>query len=131
MTRRRRHRVRDHWHAYHKPRCIDVDEHVCLSPTVHGGNPDITDSKTSEIAGGPTEHLYGFIVAYDWPGSDVRLEGAVAVDEHAETRWDMTGSLEGGDLTLSPSIQAYDSRDPSNRTPTIHGFVQGGKWVPA
>lgn len=112
-------------------RCTDVGPTVCLRPTVHGGDPDITDSATGEIAGGPEEHLYGFIVAYDWPGSDVRLEGAVCVDPHGSTTWTMAGSLEGGDLTLTPSIQAYDSRDPGGRKPTIHGFVRNGAWVAA
>jgi hypothetical protein len=123
-----------HRHPYSEPDCVEIDEHVCLRRTVHGGNPDITESKTGEIAGGPDEHLYGFIVAYDWPDSDVRLEGAVCVDPHGSPKavWQMTGSLEGGDLTLSPSIQAYDSRVKDTRSaPTIHGYVRGGKWVPA
>ena len=120
-----------HRHRNDREGCIDVGPTVCLRPTVHGGNPDVTNSADGSIAGGETEHLYGFIVAYDWPGSDVRLEGAVAVDEHAPVRWTMSGSLEGGDLTLHPSIQAYDSRDPSARTKTIHGHVRNGKWVPA
>ena len=120
-------------HQHPSERCVDIGSGVCLRPTVHGGNPDVTDSKTGEIAGGPVEHLYGFIVAYEWPGSEERLEGAVAVDEHAPVRWDMTGSLEGGDLTLSPSIQAYEyvSGDDAHGHPTIHGFVRNGKWVPA
>lgn len=113
-------------HQHPSERCTDIGSGVCLRPTVHGGNPDITESATGEIAGGPTEHLYGFIVAYEWPGSDERLEGAVAVDPHSEVRWGMTGSLEGGDLTLTPSIQAYDI----DQKPTIHGYVTNGKWVP-
>lgn len=121
-----------HRHGYGDPeRCTEVSPAVCLRPTVHGGDPDVTNSADGSIAGGETEHLYGFIVAYDWPGADVRLEGAVAVDPHAPVRWEMTGSLEGGDLTLSPSIQAYDSRDPGDRKPTIHGYVRDGAWVPA
>lgn len=113
-----------------KDRCTEVGPTVCLRPTVHGGDPDVTNADGS-IAGGPDQHLAGFIVAYDWPDSEYRLEGAVTVDPHLGDRWTMTGSLEGGDLTLAPSIQAYDSRDPSNRKPTIHGFVQNGQWVPA
>lgn len=122
-----------HRHPYSERNCVEVGPTVCLSPTFHGGNPDVTNSVDGSIAGGPVEHLYGFIVAYDWPGSDVRLEGAVCVDPDAGAgaRWEMTGSLEGGDLTLSPSIQAYDSRDPSGRVPTIHGYVRNGAWVPA
>lgn len=123
-----------HRHAAYQGvvRCTDVGPTVCLRPTVHGGDSDVTNADGT-IAGGPDEHLAGFIVAYDWPDSNVRLEGAVNVDEDfpSGARWQMTGSLEGGDLTLTPSIQAYDSRDPSNRIPTIHGFVQNGAWVAA
>lgn len=110
-------------------KCTEVGPTVCLRPTVHGGDPDVTDSATGAISGGPVEHLAGFIVAYDWPGADARLEGYVSVDDDLEekVRWTMTGTLQGGDLTLSPSIQAYDDQ----RQPTIHGFVQAGKWVPA
>ena len=105
-----------HRHPYDDdPRCTEVGPTVCLRPTIHGDD----------------EHLAGFIVAYDWPGSGVRLEGAVSVDPHlGSVLWSMTGSLEGGDLTLSPSIQAYDSRDPSGRKATIHGYVTNGAWVP-
>lgn len=119
------------WHE-DLERCTEVGPTVCLRPTVHGGNPDVTNSADGSIAGGPVEHLYGFIVAYDWPGAEWRLEGAVCVDpDQAGARWTMTGSLEGGDLTLAPSIQAYDSRDTSARTPTIHGWVRNGIWVTA
>ncbi len=109
-------------------KCTEISPEVCLRPTVHGGDPDVTNADGS-IAGGPTEHLAGFIVAYDWPGFDHRLEGAVNVDPHfpENARWQMTGSLEGGDLTLSPSIQAYDDR----HQPTFHGFIRDGHWVPA
>lgn len=122
-----------HHHAPYQGdvRCTDVGPTVCLRPTVHGGDPDITESATGEIAGGSVEHLAGFIVAYDWADSEHRLEGAVSVDPHGSTTWTITGSLEGGDLTLSPSIQAYDSRDSSGRKPTIHGFVRNGQWEPA
>lgn len=123
-----------HRHPYRDDAgCIEVGPTVCLRPTVHGGNPDVTESATGAIAGGELEHLYGFIVAYDWPDSDVRLEGAVCVDPHGApgAMWTMTGSLEGGDLTLAPSIQAFDSRDRTARTKTIHGWVRNGAWVPA
>lgn len=118
-----------HQHAPYQGavRCTDVGPNVCLRPTVHGGDPDITNADGT-IAGGPTEHLAGFIVGYDWPGIEYRLEGAVSVDPHlGPALWAMSGSLEGGDLTLSPSIQAYDN----DRKPTVHGFVRDGKWVPA
>lgn len=124
-----------HEHAAYQGdvRCTDVGPAVCLRPTVHGGDPDVTNADGT-IAGGPDEHLAGFIVAYDWPDSDVRLEGAVNVDPDIPgPRWEMTGSLAGGDLTLSPSIQAYRyiAGDAPRQHATIHGYVREGKWVPA
>ena len=115
-------------HQHPSERCVDIGSGVCLRPTVHGGDPDVTNSADGSMAGGPEEHVAGFIVAYEWPGEDERLEGAVGVNCHRDDGWSMTGSLEGGDLTLEPSIQAYH---PDGRTPTIHGYVRGGKWVPA
>lgn len=119
-----------HKHDRHVDKgCTEIGPTVCLRPTVHGGSADITNADGS-IAGGETEHLAGFIVAYDWPGEEFRLEGGVMVDLHFGDRaiWQMTGSLEGGDLTLSPSIQAYLD---DGQTPSIHGWVRDGKWVPA
>lgn len=116
-------------HQHPSDRCVDIGSGVCLSPTVHGGDPDVTDSKTGEIAGGPTEHLAGFVVSYEWPGEPGRLQGAITVDPHLPGGWTIdSGSLEGGDLTISPSIQAYAE---DGKTPTVHGFVRGGKWVAA
>lgn len=41
--------------------------------------------------------------------------------------WERTGSLAGGDLTLTPSIQCGNA----NGCGGSHGFVTNGKWVPA
>lgn len=109
-----------------KVACVAIDEHVCLRPTVHGGASHITNADGS-IAGGETEHLAGFLVAHDREGQPYRCEGAVNVDPHFEGErpvWGMTGSLEGGDLTLSPSIHETDGQHD------FHGFVRNGKWVP-
>jgi hypothetical protein len=109
--------------------CTEIGPTVCLRPTHHGGSEHITNADGS-MAGGPVEHLAGFILAYDWPGEDERLEGGVNVDPHFadHATWAMTGSLEGGDLTLSPSIQCYLM---DGKTPSIHGYVRNGKWESA
>lgn len=108
-------------------RCIEIDARHCLEPTVHGGDPDVRDSKTGEVSGGPVEHLAGFIVRHARPGSDdsqPRCAAHADVDPHYPTPiWSMSGSLEGGDLTLSPSLLCGTCGD--------HGFVRDGKWVPA
>jgi hypothetical protein len=115
----------DGWEGYKPVACTEIDPAVCLRPTSHGGAPHVTNPDGS-IAGGTTEHLAGFIVGHDAADLPHRCEGALSVDPHfAETSpvWTMTGSLEGGDLTLSPSVLC--KRDQ------FHGFVRDGKWVPA
>lgn len=89
-------------------------------PTVHGDD----------------EHLAGFFFCHDVAGDDggmtmkgQRCIGGVNVDPHFDgerPRWEISGSLEGGDLTLSPSIRCMN-HDPQ---PNAHGFVRDGKWVP-
>jgi hypothetical protein len=106
-----------HIHGYHPfdvlpiaPRpskCTEVGPMVCLAPT------SMQDGS-----------LAGFIVGHDAPDLPVRCAGAIMVQPlDAKPVWSMTGSLEGGDLTLTPSILC--TRDQ------FHGFVQGGAWVPA
>lgn len=121
-----------HRHAHDRDGCTEISATVCLRPTVHGGAPHITDVDGA-IAGGPVEHVAGFIVAFDCPvdtHDGFRVEGAVNVDPHFEADrplWAMTGSLEGGDLTITPSIRTR--HDYSH--PAFHGFVTAGAWVPA
>lgn len=111
-----------HVHGWHDPACVPTGPTTCLYPTVHGGDPDVTNDDGA-IAGGPVEHLAGFIFAHDVEPGKPRCEGGVKVDEHFERpRWSMTGTLEGGDLTLSPSILCADG---------FHGFIRDGRWVPA
>jgi hypothetical protein len=114
-----------HAHGWYDPPCWPISEEVCLRPTVHGGAEHIRNADGT-MAGGPTEHLSGFVVAHDRPGQrgEPRCEGAINVDPDLESkaRWTMTGTLEGGDLTISPSILCGDGH---------HGFVRAGKWVPA
>lgn len=122
-----------HAHGWHDPDCTPVSPTTCLTPTTHGGSPAITDSATGEMAGGPTEHLAGFHFAHDREGFDVRCEGGVNVDPHfsASATWQMTGSLEGGDLTLSPSILCRAGSADTRVECGFHGFVRDGAWVPA
>lgn len=102
-----------HEHPYKRP-CTEIPEGVCLRPVVHGDD----------------EHLAGFHIGHERAGgydpeihAFERCEGYVNVDpDDPSPRWEMTGSLEGGDLTLSPSILCSDG---------FHGFIQNGKWVPA
>jgi len=95
-------------------KCIEVGADVCLSETVHGDDL----------------HIAGFLFCHEVPGEAERCIGGVNVDaDFAETRpvWTMSGSLAGGDLTISPSIRCV-THDPG---PNAHGFVRGGKWVAA
>lgn len=116
------------------PPCVEIAPNVCLEPTYHGGDPDVTDSRTGEIAGGPVEHLAGFILAHDRDGFDVRCQGAVSVDEHfpERARWSIAGSLEAGNLTLAPSILCRTGAIGTDGVDCgFHGYVQNGQWVPA
>jgi hypothetical protein len=111
MSRRRRHRHGYHPYEgppYRRAKCVDIDPAVCLQP----------------YAGRENASVAGFIVGHDATDRPVRCDGSllvVPVDNHPV--WSMTGSLEAGDLTLSPSVLC--KRDG------FHGFVQNGRWVPA
>lgn len=80
-------------------------------------------------------HHAGWLVGHERPGWEVRCEGAVSVDpcpaSDSRHRWIETGTLEGGDLTLVPSILCQmpgrDGAGPCG----FHGFVRNGGWVPA
>lgn len=111
-----------HVHGWHDPNCTPVGPTACLNPVVHGGSAAITNQDGS-MAGGETEHLAGFVFSHDITPGQPRCEGNVNVDEHFDRpRWTMTGSLEGGNLTLSPSILCADG---------FHGYVRAGKWEAA
>jgi hypothetical protein len=106
----------DHLHANDEWKCVEIGPDVCLSPFYHGDD----------------EHLAGFFVSFDLPGDEgSRVPGAVNVDPHfAGERpiWTMTGSLDGGDLSLSPSVLMKSPGAPERER---HGYVTNGKWVPA
>lgn len=118
-----------HGWPYEDPRrhkCVELGPGHCIRPTVHGGSPD---HRTADggLAGGPFLHVAGYIVAHEADDLEVRCEGGLttcAVHPHdGSAVWDSKGSLEGGDLTLSPSVLCARDQD--------HGFVRDGAWVPA
>ncbi len=126
-----------HVHAHEEPgeahRCVEIGEHVCLHPIHHSNAPAGVVLNTPEADAYGT-HLGGFIVGHDREGFDVRCEGFVTTDDCPMTAgracWSMTGTLEGGDLTLSPSILCRLG-NVANMPCGYHGFVTNGKWVPA
>lgn len=100
-------------------RCRELSEHVCLEAMgPYFGEPDDAPS-------------VGFFFRHDVPGATERCTGGVHVRRSATDRagptWSQSGSLEGGDLTLSPSIRCVTH----DGGPDAHGFVQAGRWVPA
>lgn len=129
-----------HRHAREDPgdgqKCVEIDEHVCLQP-IDGSNAPAGVVLNTPEADAYGTHLGGFIVGHDRPAIDVRCEGFVHVDGQGGHNWTMTGSLDGGDLTLSPSIlcRAGTPEDPMARLVAnqcqFHGYVTDGKWVPA
>ena len=127
-----------HLHAHRDPpyKCVEIDPRVCLQP-LSGGGEGISRRLPDGTSEPVPEYFAGFIVAHDRDGFDVRCEGFVGIDAGHDPRWTMTGSLEGGDLTLSPSIlcRVGSLDDPREVGPGstcgFHGFVRDGKWVPA
>lgn len=122
-----------HRHPFYDPKCVEIDEHVCVRPFVRSLAPKGMVLNTPE-ADAYGDELAGFMFAHDRAGFDVRCEGAVTV-KRAEGEsgpiWQMSGSLEGGDLTLSPSILCIYGSVGTNEQCGFHGFVRNGKWVPA
>ena len=113
--------------------CVEIDPHVCLQPVEHSNAPTGTVLNTPEADAYGT-HLSGFILGHDREGFDWRCEGAVSIDTcptiGSRATWLMAGSLEGGDLTLSPSILCRLG-SVSGEECGFHGFVRDGKWVSA
>lgn len=98
-----------------EPLCVDIGPDVCLTPI--------------RSAEGAT-HEEGYWFCHDVPGSDHRCTGRV-LTRAAEGRpvWTQTGTLEGGDLTLSPSVLCrYPAGENSHE---YHGWVRDGQWVSA
>ena len=113
-------------------KCVEIDPAVCLQPISHSSAPAGVVLNTPE-ADAYGDHPSGFIVGHDRAGLDVRCEGFVSFDTcdrmDERARWSITGALESGDLTLSPSILCkapYQGVECG-----FHGFVRDGRWVPA
>jgi hypothetical protein len=115
----------------YEPKCVEIDEHVCLQPINGGGEGIYTKNDDGTMSPVP-QYFAGFIMGHDREGFEHRCEGFVAIDKvhHPEKHWEMTGTLEGGDLTLSPSILCVLGSATTEKC-GFHGFVQNGKWVPA
>lgn len=101
------------------PPCVDLGHGVCIR---RWGQSD-QFFVAHERASGYDERIH----------ASERCEGRVpthpagqAHPDHAS--WERTGSLEGGDLTLKPSIQCLD---PDGICGGSHGFVTNTQWVPA
>lgn len=122
-----------HDHDGSPQKCVAIDEHVCLQPIEHSSAPAGVVLNTPE-ADGYGSHPAGWILGHDRPGFDVRCEGFVNIDTCPTVgdrpTWSVTGSLEGGDLTLSPSVLCRLG-NVANEECGFHGFVQAGKWVAA
>ena len=114
-------------------RCVEIAPNVCLHPIDHSNAPTGMVLNTPEADAYGT-HPSGFIIGHDRPGFDVRCEGFVSFDtcpaSGERNTWQITGTLEGGDLTLSPSILCRLG-NVANEPCGFHGFVRDGKWVPA
>lgn len=127
----------EHRHAHADPpyECVEIDDHVCLQPISHSLAPKSVVLNTPEADAYGT-HPWGFIIAHDRDGFEHRCEGAIATcTEHAHDRpgrpiWGMTGTLEGGDLTLTPSILCQLG-NVAREACGFHGWVRNGKWVTA
>jgi hypothetical protein len=122
----------EHRHVGGDLDCTPIAETVCLRPFVRTLAPAGVVLNTPEADAYGTE-LAGFLMAHDRPGFDYRCEGAVTVKRRAGEQgptWTMTGTLDGGDLTLSPSILCVLGSATVERC-GFHGFVTAGKWVPA
>lgn len=93
-----------HRHVNDPKTCVEVGENVCLTRT--------TD---------------GYFIHFDPPEDGTRQVGAFSCGPGG---WTCTGTLEGGDLTVRPSIRVSMPVDGKN-VELLHGFVTAGKWVPA
>lgn len=99
-----------HGHAYEPDvPCVELSPDVCIR----------------EIPG----RAGSFTIAHDRakPEPPYRCEGTIPVT--GPKAWGMTGTLTGGDLTLTPSVRCID--DGTGYCGGSHGWVRDGKWVPA
>lgn len=106
----------DTWDGYPKVKCYPMGPTVCI--------------RRAGRTGKPRGYISGYIVSHHVALGQPRCEGFVCIDpEIAKPRgdgalrlWVATGSIETGDLTLSPSIECTTHRE-------WHAHIQDGKWT--
>jgi len=80
---------------------VQIGEGIFLESVVHGDD----------------EHPAGFIFVHG------TCRGALIIDDaHFPHKWNMTGDLEEGTLTLEPSVQCTSH-------PEVHGYIRNSQWV--
>jgi hypothetical protein len=101
---------RDDWEGYKPVDCIEIGANCCLQKLGRVGKPN--------------GYISGFIIAHDVAGHEYRCEGVVNVDPELtkDKFWTMTGTIEDGNLTLSPSILCQTHSE-------FHAFITNGKWT--
>lgn len=114
-----------HSHRFQDPpyKCVDLPSAsgvgVCLQPISHGPG-ELSSGETFE------GHPAGFIIGHDTADpayGGARCDGGLTLDDaHWPHKWDQTGSLEGGDLTLTPSVLCTDH-------PSFHAYITNGRWT--
>lgn len=73
-------------------------------------------------------NLTGYWISHEWEAGQPRCLGRViVVPREGLPQWAQTGTLDGGDLTLTPSILCPEG--PPGHVP-FHGYVTAGRWVP-
>lgn len=96
--------------------CTETGPTTCFRPFAH------TD-------GDGSAHIGGYFFFHDQPRTNYnqgnRCMGTVVICTCKDTRdvWTESGSLAGGDLTISPSILCVNHN--------FHGFLTDGAWADA
>lgn len=98
--------------------CVEIAADVCLTP-IRAADPS-------------RPHDEGYWFCHDVPGAERRCTGRVlTVNSQGGPVWEQTGTLDDGDLTLSPSVLCSAARYGETDHPECHGWVRDGKWVRA
>ena len=103
-------------HGVAKPDdCREIGEGVCIRPLWHWRS-DLGETEADA-------RIMGYAIAHEVPGQEARCEGVLALKEgFGPPVWTQEGTLEGGDLTLRPSIQCKTHAE-------FHAFVTNGRWT--
>lgn len=106
------------------PPCVDLGHGVCIRPWHQDGDKivDFFIAHERTVPFDAAKHVEERCVGR----IPVRPAGSAHPADHAS--WEMTGSLQAGDLTLTPSILC---RDPDGICGGSHGFIRNSAWVPA